>query len=219
MSLEKIVHEPTSEAKATVIWLHGLGADGHDFEPVIPQLDLPETSAIRFIFPHAPMIPVTLNAGFVMRAWYDIKSLESNRDEDADGIRQSATAVAEIISAETEKGIDSEKIFLAGFSQGGAIALHLGLRLERKIAGVIALSTYLPLHESLATEAHEANKSTPIFMAHGQMDPIVPINAGTMSRDYLEKHGYEISWHQYPMEHSVCMEEIKSIGRWIQDTI
>ncbi|MGD8570608.1 MAG: dienelactone hydrolase family protein [Gammaproteobacteria bacterium] len=199
-----------------VIWLHGLGADGHDFAPVVPQLNLPPAPAIRFIFPHAPMQPVTINGGYVMRAWYDIVAMDLRARQDKDGIVQSAQQIMELVDDQQQQGIGTQNIVLAGFSQGAALALHLGLRSGIRFAGVMALSGYLPLAEEMPVEPTDAPAQCPIFMAHGADDPIVPLAAGTESRQRLESLGYHIDWHEYPMEHSVCGEEIADISRWLQ---
>jgi len=200
---------------ASVIWLHGLGADGHDFEPVVPQLGLPESLSLRFVFPHAPVRPVTLNNGMAMRAWYDIISLDAEGRSDEQGIRESQSQIEKLIHLETEKGIATQDIVLAGFSQGGAIALQTGLRFPEKLAGIMALSTYLPLPKSLKDELSIANSKTPVFMAHGQHDPVVPFDFGVQSREQLLEHGVEAEWHDYPMAHQVCMEQLTDIGQWL----
>jgi phospholipase/carboxylesterase len=199
-----------------VIWLHGLGADGHDFAPIVPQLNLPPASAIRFIFPHAPTQPVTINGGYVMRAWYDIVAADLRARQDKDGIVQSAQKIMELMEDQQRQGIDTQNIILAGFSQGAALALHLGLRSGIKFAGIMALSGYLPLAEEMPVAPADPATQSPIFMAHGVYDPIVPLEAGTESRQRLESLGYLIDWHEYPMEHSVCAEEIADISRWLQ---
>lgn len=208
--------EPDAPADAAVIWLHGLGADGYDFVPVVEELRLPETLAIRFVFPHAPMRPVTINNGFVMRAWYDIKGFDVAAREDANGIRESESTVRDYIAEQNARGIALTRIVIAGFSQGGAIVLHTALRYEEPLAGVIALSTYLPLHAALPNEASAANRSIPILMCHGTQDGIVPVQMGALSRDFLTQLGYRVEWHTYPMEHSVSLDEINLISRWLQ---
>lgn len=199
----------------SVIWLHGLGADGHDFAPIVPELGLPPQLAVRFIFPHAPLIPVTINNGYVMPAWYDVRSLDLRQTEDEAGIRASQQKIEALIGHEGERGIPASRIVLAGFSQGGAIALHAGLRHTAALAGVLALSTYLPLPLALASEASQVNAGLPIFMAHGTGDTVIPISQGIASRDVLQENGYEVAWHEYPMAHSVCPEEIADIGQWL----
>ena len=199
--------------KLAVIWLHGLGADGHDFEPIVAELEL--ESPVRFVFPHAPARPVTINGGLQMRAWYDILGWTEDAPEDAAGIRSSAAAVARLIDREMERGLDARHVVLAGFSQGGAIALHTALRETRPLAGVIALSTYLPLADTLATERSNANSEVPILMAHGTADPVVVIAQADASRQALEQLGYAVEWHTYSMGHSVCGPEIVAIGAWL----
>ncbi len=200
-----------------VIWTHGLGADGNDFVPVVKQLGLPENLPLRFIFPHAPMRPVTINSGYVMRAWYDIVEISSNeRKVDEAGIRESQRAIEEFIEREISRGVQANRIVLAGFSQGGAIALQTGLRYKQGLAGILALSTYLPLASTLAAEASGANRSIPIFMAHGEQDSVIPITIAESSFKELGRHGYPVEWHEYPMAHSVSMEEIEHIGVWLK---
>lgn len=198
-----------------VIWLHGLGADGHDFAPIVPELGLPSPLAVRFIFPHAPLLPVTINNGYVMPAWYDVRSLDLRQAEDEAGIRASQQQVEALIRQEEARGIPAARIVLAGFSQGGAIALHTGLRHGALLAGVLALSTYLPLPHTLAAEASLANAGLPIFMAHGTSDSVIPIDQGMASRDFLEERGHAVDWREYSMAHSVCQEEITDIGQWL----
>jgi phospholipase/carboxylesterase len=197
----------------SVVFLHGLGADGHDFEPIVPELGL--RVPVRFVFPHAPVRPVTINGGMSMRAWYDIFGFSAKAKEDAAGIRASAAAVTELIDREIERGMSSERIVLAGFSQGGAVALHTGLREPRPLAGVLALSTYLPLASTVAGERSLANVRVPIFMAHGTADSVLPIELAEFSRRTLETLGYAIDWHTYSMAHSVCMEEVSAVGAWL----
>ena len=192
---------------ASVIWLHGLGADGHDFEPIVPELRL--SAPIRFVFPHAPERAVTINNGMRMRAWYDIFQFGGGPEDEA-GIRDSQQLLGQMISAEK-----TEKIFLAGFSQGGAIVLQTALRYPKKLAGVLALSCYLPLAAKLPAEKNQANQDIPVFMAHGTLDPVVPIQKARMSRDFLEQQGYKVEWHEYPMPHSVCPQEIGDIAAFI----
>jgi len=202
-------------ARASVIWLHGLGADGHDFEPIVPQLGIPPGLGVRFIFPHAPSIPVTLNGGMSMPAWYDITALGGRARQDDAGIRRSAEQIQALMARENERGVADERIVLAGFSQGGAVALHLGLRHPRPIAGIMALSTYLPLLDTVADERSEANAETPVLMCHGTMDPVIEPSMGEQSREALEALGYPVEWHSYPMAHQVCMPEIMAIGHWL----
>lgn len=213
--LECVEREPSVPARSSIIWLHGLGADGHDFEPIVLELGLAEDLAVRFIFPHAPERAVTINGGMVMRAWYDILGLDIRRDEDIEGLRTSETQVRALVEREVSRGVSEERIVLAGFSQGGAIALQAGVRHPRRLAGILALSTYLTLPEKLASEASPANGDCPIFMAHGTQDPVVPYEGGQLSRQTLEAQGYEIEWREYPMPHSVCAEEIADISSWL----
>ena len=202
---------------ACVIWLHGLGADGHDFEPIVPELGLDPALGIRFIFPHAEMMPVTINQGFVMRAWFDISSANIDADQDEDGIRASAGLVDQLVDAQIDAGIAPERIILAGFSQGGAVVLHAGLRSPHSLAGVLALSTFLPLADTLTSEKSAANADLPIFLAHGSVDPVIPVNLAYQSRGSLEALGYPLEWHEYPgMAHSVSQNEIEHIGKWMQ---
>jgi len=214
--LETVEIETAPNPSTTVLWLHGLGADGHDFEPIVPELDLPDALAVRFVFPHAPMQPVTINGGAVMRAWYDVYALEGERREDADGVRASQAKVEELIACENARGVPATRLVLAGFSQGGAIALQTGLRHGERLAGIMALSTYLPVASTLAAEASAANRTVPIFMAHGLDDPLIPIERAAMSRRRLEAAGYAVEWHEYPMAHAVCMEEIADVSAWLQ---
>jgi phospholipase/carboxylesterase len=206
---------PTATHQYSIIWLHGLGADGHDFESIVPQLRLKAQAHIHFIFPNAPIQAVTINGGMKMRSWYDIFEMSLARKVDIEGIYQSAAAIDVLIQQEIDKGIRSENILLAGFSQGGLIALHCGLRYRQKLAGIIALSTYLPTVDSLQTEAETANRTIPVFMAHGSMDSIVPIQNGKTACDALKAMEYPLQWHQYPMDHSVCMEEVGDIADFI----
>lgn len=200
---------------ASVIWLHGLGADGHDFVPVVPELGLSPDIGVRFVFPHSDVRPVTLNGGMRMRAWYDIKSLDRNGRVDEAGIRKSQSQIEQLIARENARGVPSERIVVAGFSQGGAVALQVGLRHADKLAGIMALSSYLALDSSLEAELSEANRTTPVFMAHGTYDPVVSVDLGTHSRDELAGHGIPVEWHDYPMAHQVCLEELQDIGRWM----
>jgi phospholipase/carboxylesterase len=220
--LETIEIETGKNPAASVIWMHGLGADGNDFVPIVNELDLDGAPGIRFVFPHAPMRAVTINNGMVMRAWYDIAlgDLEGNpRRADERGVRESQAQITALIEREAKRGVEPERIVLAGFSQGGAIALQTGLRHPRRLAGVMALSCYLPLAESLPREAAAANRTTPIFMAHGIYDPLIPIVAAAGSMTLLTGIGYAVEWRQYPMPHSVCPEEIQDIGAWLQKVL
>ncbi|MFV8834962.1 alpha/beta hydrolase [Aquisalimonas sp.] len=214
--LECVETGARDNATASVIWLHGLGADGHDFEPIVPELRLPAGLPVRFVFPHAPVRPVTLNGGMSMRAWYDIIALGGNAQQDADGIRDSEQKVHALIRRENERGIPSERIVLAGFSQGGAIALHTGVRYPERLAGIMGLSTYLPLSETVEAERSDANAGTPVLMAHGTEDPVLPVQMGANSRAQLDGMGYSVEWHDYPMQHQVCLEEIQAISAWLQ---
>lgn len=211
--------ETSPNPTAAVIWLHGLGADGNDFVPIIPELKLSGCPSIRFVFPSAPSMPVTVNGGYVMPAWYDIVGRDLMDQEDAAGIQKSATAIVELIEKEASRGIAYDKIFLAGFSQGCAMALHIGLRFPHQLAGIIALSGYLPLALTVNTEKHSANAHTPIFMAHGTYDPIVTLDPAQASYALLEKMGYSVDWNEYPMEHSVNHEELMDISRFLQEVL
>lgn len=203
---------------ASVIWMHGLGADGNDFVPIVDELDLP-ARPIRFVFPHAPMQPVTINGGYVMRAWYDVVSTDFDRREDENGVRVSQANIDRLIVREVERGVPSQRVVLAGFSQGGAIALFAGLRQPRPLAGIMALSTYMPALGKLAGERATVNQSVPIFHAHGSLDPVIPIVHAVKSRDALQALGYRIEWHEYAMPHSVCPEEIEHIGTWLTQVL
>ncbi len=223
--LPNITLDTGSNPQHSIIWLHGLGADGEDFVPIAEEMQLPV--AVRYIFPHAPMRPVTINGGYVMRAWYDIVSSAASaeisdsigRNEDAAGIREAQAEIEKMITREKQRGVAAGNIFLAGFSQGGAVALFTGLRHKERLGGILALSTYLPLFQSLQTEASTAAKPTPIFMAHGQADPVVPYDLGKISAQELERQGYALDWHDYPMPHSVCMEEIRDIEQWLKQRL
>ena len=214
-TLPAIEIETKPKPSHAVIWLHGLGADGNDFVPVVKELKLPPLG-IRFVFPHAPMRPVTINGGFVMRAWYDIAYQELAFKEDERGLRESQKLIEELIVRENTRGIPSSRIVLAGFSQGGVLALQTGLRQSKPLAGLMALSSYLPMSPIIEVERNAASNSVPIFMGHGITDNIVPLALGRMSRDTLIKLGYEVEWHQYTMPHSVCPEELADIGVWLK---
>ena len=211
--------ETGPQPTGSVIWLHGLGADGHDFEPIIPELQLPASLPLRFVFPHAPVRSVTINAGMSMRAWYDILSLDRGGPVDEQGIRASGVFLDSLIRRETDRGIDAGRIVVAGFSQGGAIALHSALRYPEKLAGLMALSTYLPLSESFDAEVlsndEAVNGDIPIFMAHGSFDPVLPMQLGSDSARRLGESGFTVEWHDYPMAHAVCAEEIVHIRDWL----
>jgi phospholipase/carboxylesterase len=218
-SPEAVVLAPEAPANAAVIWLHGLGADGYDFVPIVDELRLPSSLATRFVFPHARARPVTINNGVVMRAWYDIKGFGPERVEDEEGIRESEGIVRKFIEAEVAAGIPAKRIVIAGFSQGGAIALQTGLRYPDRLAGIMALSTYLPLHDGVAREAAAANRDVPILMCHGLYDGVVPLALGTQSREMLASLGYQAQWKTYPMEHNVSAAEITDISAWLQHVL
>jgi len=219
MNLEKIEISTSDTPDASIIWLHGLGADGHDFEAIVPELNLPDSLAVRFVFPHAPYRPITLNNGYVMRGWYDIANLEFGSKEDMQGIKESSAQIINLIEQEQSRGIESNRIIIAGFSQGGAIALHTGLRYKKPLAGIMALSTYLPLASTLEKEQQFENKDTSIFMAHGLQDDILKFEFGVQSRILLVQNNYSIDWHDYPMAHSICIEEISHIREWLIDKL
>jgi phospholipase/carboxylesterase len=212
--LPHITLETGESPGASIIWLHGLGADGEDFVSIAHELDL--QMAVRYIFPHAPKQPVTINGGLVMRAWYDIAAANIVAQQDAQGIRASQAAIEALITQEVQRGIAPRRIFLAGFSQGGAIALHTGLRHAARLGGILALSTYLPLAETLSDEADVANRNTAIFMAHGRNDRVVPYERGRVSAEEMIKQNYEVEWHEYDMPHSVCAEEVCDIRTWLE---
>jgi phospholipase/carboxylesterase len=211
--LDAIEIETGPSPRAAIIWMHGLGADGHDFEPIVPELQMPAAPASRFLFPHAPVQPVTINGGARMRAWYDVTN---DGRQDAAGVRASQARVEALTARERARGVAARSIVLAGFSQGGAIALHTALRHPERLAGILALSTYLPLPDTVASEAHAANRDVPIFMAHGTQDPVIPLSWAQRSRDHLIALGYTIDWREYPMPHSVCAEEIADVGAWLR---
>ncbi|NJD08131.1 MAG: carboxylesterase [Methylococcaceae bacterium] len=210
--LDVICLDPSTPARRSVIWLHGLGADGHDFEPLVPELGLVDRLAVRFVFPHAPYRPITINGGYVMRGWYDIAAAEIDRKPDLAGILASAAAVTALLEQEIARGIPPERIVVAGFSQGGLIALEVGGRFREPLAGVIALSTYL----ADASAFPEARQELPVFIGHGRFDDIVPLRLGELSRDSLPGKGYRVTWRDYPMPHSVCAEEIADIAHWME---
>lgn len=213
--LETVTIGP-EDAQYSVIWLHGLGADGHDFVPIVPELEFKTKHQTRFVFPHAPMRPVTLNQGYVMPAWFDLVAIDDMSVQDEAGIRATAGRISDLLAREQQRGVRSENIVLAGFSQGGAIALHLGLRYPQTLAGILALSTFLPLANTLAQECTEANRAISVYMAHGESDPIVPLTLAQQSHVKLRELGYLVDWHVYPMEHSVCPQEITDIGNWFE---
>lgn len=212
--LQTIEIETRPKPSHSVIWLHGLGADGNDFVPIVQELSLPPLG-IRFVFPHAPMRPVTINGGFVMRAWYDIAYQDLALKEDETGLRQSQKSIEELIAREESRGVPANRIVIAGFSQGGVISLQTGLRQPKRLGGIMSLSAYLPLAAKVTNERNAANNDVPIFLGHGIADNIVPLPLGTASRDQLIKLGYGVDWHQYPMMHSVCAEELEDISAWL----
>ena len=216
--LEAVEIEPERPATASVIWMHGLGADASDFYSVPPQLGLPAALSVRYIFPNAPRIPVTINMGLIMRAWYDIRELDG-QGQDEKRIRQSAVWISELVTRERARGIAASRIVLAGFSQGGAMALFVGLRHPEILAGIMCLSGYLPLHETLAEEATEESRHSSVFQAHGTHDPVVAYDLGRRSHGLLAKAGYSIDWHEYPMAHQVCGEELRDIGEWLRGVL
>ncbi len=214
MSLSTIEFQTQENPRFSVIWLHGLGADGNDFVPVAQSMGLP--CGVRFVFPHAPVLPVTINGGYRMRAWYDIYSLSPGAREDRAGIESSCRLLEELMEKEHARGIPFGRIFLAGFSQGGALALHAGLRFRERIAGIVALSTYLPLASSLESEANPVNAGIPVFLAHGDEDEVIPVSAGFAVRDVLSALGHRVAWHRYPMAHSVNGQETADISSWLE---
>lgn len=207
--------EPSAAANSAIIWLHGLGADGHDFAPLVPQLKLPKSASTRFVFPHAPVMPVTINNGYVMPAWYDIVEMAIDRRVDEAQLCASADAIADLIDREIERGIDSRRIVIAGFSQGGAVAYHAALSYPKPLAGVIALSTYFATSESI--QAHPANQAIPILIQHGTRDPIVPEALGQRANQLLTQRGYPTTYQNYAMEHSVCPQQVEDISRWLEN--
>ncbi|HZF17188.1 MAG TPA: dienelactone hydrolase family protein [Steroidobacteraceae bacterium] len=214
--LDAVIVETGKAPTGTVVWLHGLGADGHDFEPVVPDIAPRGTRPLRFVFPHAPVRPVTLNNGWAMRAWYDIYGLSREHRQDEQGIRASGALIDECLRVETDRGVPPERIVLAGFSQGGVMALHSGLRFPQKLAGVIALSCYLALDSKLPAERSAENIGTPLFLAHGTADPTVPFAFGDASRRKLQAEGYRVEWHTYPIGHGVGPEEISDIRKFLE---
>jgi phospholipase/carboxylesterase len=216
--LPSVILEPKSDTRASVIWLHGLGADGHDFEPIVPYLGL-EDAGVRFVFPHAPAIPVTINGGFVMPAWYDVSDADLENRVDLEGVRRSSESVRALLAAENARGVPTERIVLAGFSQGGAVALYEGLRHADRLAGILALSTYLVSEDTLEAERTEANRATPVFLAHGTHDPMVPLAGGEAARRRLLKLEYAVTWKTYPMQHEVSPQEIADIGAWLREVL
>jgi phospholipase/carboxylesterase len=219
-NIESVEVETGDDPVGSVIWLHGLGADGHDFEAIVPELRLTDSVPLRFVFPHAPVRPVTVNGGAAMRAWYDIVSLDKKGRADAAGIDESSALLDALVENEQERGIECSKIVIAGFSQGGAIALHNVLHSEKRFCGLMALSAYLPLIDRVSAEvaqlSESADTSLPVFMGHGNLDPMVPFESGRESADVLEKLGYSVEWHEYPMAHSVCPQEIADVSQWLK---
>lgn len=213
--LDGVEINPEKTPVGAVIWLHGLGANGHDFEPIVPELRLPEEFPIRFVFPHAPERPVTINAGVVMRAWYDVIDVGPSRKINVEELLEAADSLGALIRNEVNSGLPPERIVLAGFSQGAAVALHVALRYPEKLAGVLALSTYLPTIEPVEKEASEANRDIPIMMGHGDADPMIPLALAVRTRRELTRLGYNVQWHEYPMQHGVCVQEIEDIRAWI----
>ncbi|WP_026133049.1 alpha/beta hydrolase [Janthinobacterium sp. CG3] len=216
MLLENIEVDTAPNPGAAIIWMHGLGADGNDFVPLVRELDLSGLAGIRFVFPHAGVMPVTINGGYEMRSWYDIVATDLTRREDESGLRASQSQIEALIAREKARGIPAERIVLAGFSQGCAMTLQTGLRHPERLAGMLCLSGYLPLADKAAAERHAASLATPIFMAHGSADPVVPMMRAEQSRDALQALGYQVEWHDYPMQHSLCGEEVDDIGAWLR---
>ena len=208
-----------AQVDGTVIWLHGLGADGYDFEPIVPELNLAAHADIRFVFPHAPVRPVTINGGVPMRAWYDVISLDKSGPQDEAGIRDSAASLLQLIERERERGVDASRIVLAGFSQGGAIAMHTAMRVPQRLAGLMALSTWMPLASTIGEEVVDNSESQPrelpVLMVHGTFDPLLPLAAGQHAREIMQDAGFKVQWHEYPMAHAVCAEEISEIRKWL----
>jgi phospholipase/carboxylesterase len=219
MTLPALQHDTGPDPRTSLIVLHGLGADGHDFVPLCEELDLRALGAVRFIFPHAPEQPVTINGGYVMRAWYDIRQVDLQRQEDADGVRASGAAIAALIDAERARGVPAQRIVLMGFSQGCAMSLFTGLRYPERLGGIVALSGYNPLAEHFEAERSDANRLTPIFMAHGRLDPVVVPARGEAAREQLRALGHTVEWHDYRMEHSVCPEELRDLQAWLLKTL
>jgi phospholipase/carboxylesterase len=217
--LEHIQIETGPNPTAAIIWMHGLGADGNDFVPLVQELDYTGLPAIRFVFPHAETMPVTINGGYVMRAWYDITGAELTRREDENGLRASQAKIEALIVREKERGIPASKIILAGFSQGCAMTLQTGLRHPEKLAGMLCLSGYLPLADKVAAERTQESLQVPIFMAHGRQDPVVPFIRAEQSRDVLKSLGYQVEWHEYAMQHSLCIDEVRDVNAWLRKVL
>ncbi len=215
MLLTTVEIEPADTARSSVIWMHGLGANAHDFEPIVPELRLPPELGIRFVFPNAPVRPVTVNGGMRMQAWYDVLSMDLPRREDPDGVYDSERAIYALLEREKQRGVPAERIVLAGFSQGGAMALHAGLRYPDRLAGILALSCYLPLASKLNGERRPANQQIPIFMAHGDYDAVIPMRYGQQSAESLKTLGYQVEWQDYGMGHEVCWQEIQDVAGWL----
>lgn len=215
-TLDAVEIETGRNPGASVLWLHGLGADGHDFEPIVPELVQQGDPPVRFVFPHAPVRPVTLNSGYPMRAWYDIIGLDRQSRQDEAGIREADSSIRALIQRENDRGVPANRIVLAGFSQGGAMALYSGTRLQEKLAGIMGLSCYMLMASTFSAERTEANRATPILLAHGTYDPVVAPHLGEETRDLLESAGYPVEWHAYPMPHSVSPEEVADIARWLR---
>ena len=217
--LETVEYETGTHPEHSIIWLHGLGADGNDFNPIVPELVTPNWPALRFVFPHAPVRPVTLNGGMPMRAWYDVTELNLNTRQDETGIRTSIRNIETLIARERARGVPDAHIVLVGFSQGGAIALAAGLRYKNKLAGIVALSSYLVLGDSLADERSNANTSTPIFLGHGKLDAILPLSLGQATRDRLLATGYAVDWHEYPIAHTLSAPEVSDLQCWLSQRL
>jgi len=214
---DRIVHETGPDPRHAVVWLHGLGADGHDFEPIVPHLGSAARRPVRFVFPHAPVRPVTINGGMPMRAWYDIAGMDIGQKQDLEGIVASVRLTARLLDEQIALGVPAEQLVLAGFSQGGAIALRCGLARSQALAGVVGLSTYLPEADTLSRWAHQASASVPVFMAHGSQDPVVPVALGEAGARQLEAAGYLVQWQTWPMAHAVCAEEIAALDHWLEE--
>ena len=215
-ALDAVENISGDEPTAAVVWLHGLGADGHDFEPLVPWLDWPGAPSIRYVFPHAPVRPVTVNGGMQMRAWYDIRGINIDRDQDEQGIDASVAQAEALVTRERQRGIEASRIILAGFSQGGAVAIQCALRYPEKLAGLVALSTYMLQEQRIEVERHGSNQGLPVFFGHGAADPIVPVQLGRQAVSKLEGLGHPVEWREYPMQHSVCPEEIADLAAWLQ---
>ncbi|UMR31229.1 alpha/beta hydrolase [Massilia sp. MB5] len=217
--LDNIEISTGDQPTVAVIWMHGLGADGNDFVPLVDELDLQGLPAIRFIFPHARTMPVTINGGYVMRSWYDIVHTDLGRQEDEAGLRASQLEVEALIAREKARGIPAQRIVLAGFSQGCAMTLQTGLRHPEQLAGLLCLSGYMPLADKIGAERHAANQATPIFLAHGRMDPVVPFARALATRELLDSLGYQLEWHEYPMQHSLCLDEVQHLNAWLRKVL